>query len=93
MALSVLQNYIQNRAFWLVDRPQIHGGNFELIGRLTSRIPCKDSNIVRYRNGQEKFEPEQWWSVVTSHDLAWPILIWFQICDKTTNPEGCFKNI
>ena len=93
MALSVLQNYIQNRAFWLVDRPQIHGGNFELIGRLTSRIPCKDSNIVRYRNGQEKFEPEQWWSVVTSHDFAWPILI--LICDKYlyTNLEGFYKNI
>ena len=38
---------------------QIHGENLKLIGHVTSLIPCKDSNIVRYRNGQEKFEPEQ----------------------------------
>ena len=69
------QNSIENLDFWLVLQLQTHGGNFELIGQVTSGIPCKDSNIVRYRNGQEKFEPEQWWSVVTSHDLAWPILI------------------
>ena len=34
-------NWIRNPAFWLVGHSQIHGGNFKLIGHVTSPIDCR----------------------------------------------------
>ena len=46
-----LQNPIQNLTCWLVVKPQINGGNYKLIGHVTSLTPCKDSKGV---GGQKK---------------------------------------
>ena len=36
---------IQNPAFWLVGQPDIHGGNFKLIGHVTSLTPLQGSTL------------------------------------------------
>ena len=42
------ESWILKLILWLVDQPQICGGNFRLIDHGTSLILCKDSNIDNY---------------------------------------------
>ena len=51
----VHQSWILNSVLWLVSQYQIHGGNFKLIGQVTSLVPCKDFRTGMF-GAQETFK-------------------------------------